>query len=457
MKKVVYIMLLVMFLILFYLTKGSNLLALTFSFGMYIVFNSLFFTVNIKSNNYRLFKMSIISVLIIGAFLALVSFFLGSILNVEKLDFINVVMVISLLCNILLKMIRDYLGIIGYKKLNSNILNIYYFINILLKIILFLLCFGVFKIDNNIGIILFYCVDIGVFIIISILLYIMIFRNIKKYDNDKVCYKEKIKNILVGNDIVTIYNIIMSSYIYTSMIILYYVFINKYNYTLDSVNIYLTNTYLYGLIIVFIMFKLINKYLNINIKENFNINFNKIIRILLTIIILFIIISKPINYLIFDERYNAFANLMPLLFMFIFYNFIINTNINYNKKKNIVISLIIGLVIKLIFEMPFIDAVYRMGFSLVLGDILSIVLGLVVSCIIGVVLIKNKLKISLLDNFNNILQIIYENIIYTLIIVLFTFVVKVDTNSVMSSMLVIVFYIFITILFIVVKKKLKCK
>ena len=98
---------------------------------------------------------------------------------------------------------------------------------------------------------------------------------------------------------------------------------------------------------------------------------------------------------------------------------------------------------------------YRMGYELILGSILSIILGLMTSIILGIILIKNKLKIPSMDNFNNILNIIYENILYTLVLVVFTFVVKVNTTTYISSILVIIFYVIITIIFNYIKGKIK--
>ena len=72
-------------------------------------------------------------------------------------------------------------------------------------------------------------------------------------------------------------------------------------------------------------------------------------------------------------------------------------------------------------------------------------------------LIKKKLKLSLLNNFNDILNMIYENIIYSLVLVLFTFIVKVNINSIIKSILVIIFYIFITIIFYITKEKIAKK
>ena len=77
-----------------------------------------------------------------------------------------------------------------------------------------------------------------------------------------------------------------------------------------------------------------------------------------------------------------------------------------------------------------------------------------ISTIIGIILINKKLKLSLINNFNDILNIIYENIIYSLILILFTFIIKVNITSITKSVLVVIFYIFITIMFYIIKRKL---
>ena len=133
--------------------------------------------------------------------------------------------------------------------------------------------------------------------------------------------------------------------------------------------------------------------------------------------------------------------------------FIIKVNNNKINK----ISLLSGLIIKLIFEIPLINANYRMGYNLSFGGILSIIIGMTISIIISIIFINKKLKINILDNFNNILNIIYQNIILCLILILFTLIVKVDTQGIISSILVIIFYIFITILFYIIRKLINKK
>ncbi len=65
-----------------------------------------------------------------------------------------------------------------------------------------------------------------------------------------------------------------------------------------------------------------------------------------------------------------------------------------------------------------------MGYDMASGSLISIILGFIISTIIGIILINKKLKLSLINNFNDILNIIYENIIYSLILILFTFIIK---------------------------------
>ena len=209
------------------------------------------------------------------------------------------------------------------------------------------------------------------------------------------------------------------------------------------------------MIIIYIIYKKISNYITIdysNIKDTFNSSINKIIKISLNMCILLVIISIPINNILFNNDYNYLSGLIPLLFFYILYNFIININIKYSKNKSTMITLLIGLIIKIIFELPLINTIYRMGYSLLLGSILSIVLGMMITIVIGIIFIKNRFKINLLDNFNNILNIIYESIIYTLILVLFTLIVKPDTSSIIGSVSVIIFYLFITSLFYIIKR-----
>lgn len=473
MKKIINILYFLLMIFLFYFTKGSNMLLFTMSFSMFIIFSSLFSSTSIKdkinkfnNNKYyyssnKVFKYTIIFISIIILILMLISYLFSLLININGISLVNICMCIYLYTNVIMKIEGEYI--------NSKIIDIYKVINIILVFISIILLYKVFHFDNYINICILYLINIINFIFFNIMFYIFIFRKnkyAKKREENKINYIKEAKNCLITNKINTIFNIIKSSYIYFSIVILYFILINKYNYSYDTIGNYITSIYLYGIGVIYFIYKIINNiYIDsfnelknkiIN-KNEYNIyNFiNKIINVTISLMVLLIIISKPINNILFNgSTINIILDVSYLLFFYIFYEVIININMICNKEKNVVIILLIGLVISLITSIPIINSSYRMGYNLVSGSIMSIILGITISTIIGIILIRNKLKLSLLDNFNNILNIIYSNIIYTLILVLFTFIVKVDIDKIFNSVLVIIFYIFISIVFYIIKKKL---
>lgn len=481
MKKIVNVLYILFIILLYHLTKDSNMLLLSISFCLFAIFINIFSTTSIKNviedfhnkkyyySRDKIFKYSLLFTSIISIILGLISYLIGIAMNIKHLGIVNTTMCALILTNISIKIISEYLSVLGYKKVGNNLINIYNISNIILYILGVILLYKVFKLDNYLNIIILYSLGIVNFIIIIIILYYFIFRKIKKYpkkrEDGKINYHTKIKNVLVTNKMQTIFNVIKPSYVYFSIIILYYTLLNKYNYNYDDISSYITNIYFYGIIIINFIYKIIMKIYNgefeklkdkiisreDTVRDNFNAFINKIINVSLSITILLMVISGPIVTLLFKSSYNFLFDLIPLLFSYVLYNIIININIVCNKNKNILLTLLLGLFFKLIFEVPFISSIYRMGYTLSLGSILSNILGLTISIIIGTIFLKNKLKLVLLDNFNNILNIIYENIILCLIIVLFTLIIKVNTTTFISSLLVIIFYIFITILFYIVK------
>lgn len=473
MKKILNILYFLLMIFLFYFTKDSNMLLFAMSFSMFIIFSSLFSSTSIKdkinkfnNNKYyyssnKVFKYTIIFISIIILMLMLISYLFSLLINIKGISLVNICMCIYLYTNVIMKIEGEYI--------NSKIIDIYKVINIILVFISIILLYKVFHFDNYINICILYLINIINFIFFNIIFYIFIFRKnkyVKKREENKINYIKEVKDCLITNKINTIFNIIKSSYIYFSIIILYFILINKYNYSYDTIGNYITNIYLYGIGVIYFIYKIINNiYIDsfnelknkiIN-KNEYNIyNFiNKIINVTISLMVLLIIISKPINNILFNgSTINIILDVSYLLFFYIFYEVIININMICNKEKNVIIILLIGLAISLITSIPIINSSYRMGYNLVSGSIMSIILGITISTIIGIILIRNKLKLSLLDNFNNILNIIYSNIIYTLILVLFTFIVKVDIDKIFNSVLVIIFYIFISIVFYIIKKKL---
>ena len=484
MKKISNIISFLLLILLYNFTKDSNMFLLTLSFSMLIIYTSIFSTTSIKSKletlynkKYyysinKIFKNSIILVTIITLVLTLISYLTSLLINIKGLSIVNISMCIYLLTSTIIKLEGEYISIIKSKKLGNNLLNIYNIVNNILLLITIILLYKVFKLENYLNISILYLISLIPFIIINILIYIFIFKNkkeVQKREENKLNYIKETKKILVTNKISTIFNIIQSSYIYLIIVILYSILTNKYNYNYDTIGIYITSIYFYGINTIYFIYKIIksiyidkfneikDKIIN---KENYNlINIiNKIVSLSISLTILLIIISKPLNNLLFNNKdMNIILNVSYILVFYILYNLIINLNIICNKEKNIIITLFTGLIITLITSIPIINSSYRMGYNLVGGSLISIILGITISIIIGIILIKKKLKLSLLNNFNDILNMIYENIIYSLVLVLFTFIVKVNINSIIKSILVIIFYIFITIIFYITKEKITKK
>lgn len=484
MKKISNIISFLLLILLYNFTKDCNMFLLTLSFSMLIIYTSIFSTTSIKSKletlynkKYyysinKIFKNSIILVTIITLVLTLISYLTSLLINIKGLSIVNISMCVYLLTSTIIKLEGEYISIIKSKKLGNNLLNIYNIVNNILLLITIILLYKVFKLENYLNISILYLISLIPFIIINILIYIFIFKNkkeVQKREENKLNYIKETKKILVTNKISTIFNIIQSSYVYLIIVILYFILTNKYNYNYDTIGIYITSIYFYGINTIYFIYKIIksiyidkfneikDKIIN---KENYNlINIiNKIVSLSISLTILLIIISKPLNNLLFNNKdMNIILNVSYILVFYILYNLIINLNIICNKEKNIIITLFTGLIITLITSIPIINSSYRMGYNLVGGSLISIILGITISIIIGIILIKKKLKLSLLNNFNDILNMIYENIIYSLVLVLFTFIVKVNINSIIKSILVIIFYIFITIIFYITKEKITKK
>lgn len=457
---IIYLLFMLFLILLNYITKNSNILTLILSSSLSILLYNMFSELNIKNtldkykNKYKIYKITIISISLIFVIFSILSFILGSIIPVNGLNIINVLGVLFILTILIIKITSIFLEYTKYKKLGNRLLNTYLLLLLLINSISSILLYQVFKINDYIKVLLLYLVNIIIFIIVMLLLYIVILRKNKIKVREKYNYKEIITNIFNINKSITIFNLIKEGYIYTSIIILYYILSNKYNYSYENTSITIVNVF-YGIYFIKYISYILKKHLEVN-TDNFSSQIIRVSNYLISITILLMIISGPICKLLFSNN-NFLFDLIILVFFYTLYNYIMNISIKVVSNKINKISLLSGLIIKLIFEIPLINTSYRMGSSLYFGSILSIIIGMITSIIISIIFINKRLKINILDNFNNILNIIYENIILCVILVLFTLIVKVENTSIIGSILVIIFYTFITIMFYIAKKILKKK
>lgn len=458
---IIYLLFMLFLILLNYITNNSNILTLVLSSSLSILLYNTFSELNINStlakykNKYKVYKIIILFISLLFIIFSVLSFLLGGIIPINGLNIINTLGVLFTLTIIIIKITSTYLEYTKYKKLGNKLFNIYLLLLLLTTAITSILLYQVFKLNDYIKVLLLYSVNIIIFIIIMLLLYIFILRKNNIKVREKYNYKEIIRSILDINKSITIYNLIKEGYIYTSIIILYYTLINKYNYSYENTSIIIVNVYFYGIYFIKYISYILNKQLEVT-STNFSSQVIKISNYLISLTILLMVISGPICKLLFSNN-NFLFDLVVLIFFYTLYNYVMDISIKVTSSKINKISLLSGLIIKLVFEIPLINASYRMGSSLYFGSVLSIIIGMTTSTIISIIFINKKLKISILNNFSNILNIIYENIILCLILVLLTLIVKVENTSIIGSILVIIFYTFITILFYIIKKILKKK
>lgn len=478
MKKIINLLIFIFVIMLYHLVNRGSIFLFTLSFSLFLIYYGIFSSSKINDllskyhdkkyyySEYRVVKYVCLFIFIVSLLLGGISYFISLIIDIDGFGIISIVMSMFLCITIIIRFINGYFNILGYR--NDILFDIYRLGSIIIDMVIIILL-------PRIDIMYMYLIPFIVGFILLVLCYVLVFRKngkvTKKREEVKINYIKDIKRYLIDNRGIVIFNIINSSYIYISIIVLYYVLLNRYHYSYDDVASYISNVYFYGMVFIYYVYLVIrdiyansmNKLRDIviskdnDIKYLFHKLFNRVINTTLVITIVFMVISGPICNLLYNGNYNFIFGLMPLLFFYVLYDFIFSISIVCNKEKNVIILLFIGLFTKVLFEIPFINSMYRIGYNLAYGGVVATILGFIVAMIIGSVLVFRKLKISFMDNFSSILNIVYDNIVLCLILVLFTLIVKVTTSGVISSILVILFYVFITVIYFIVKKVLISK
>ena len=239
-------------ILLCHITKSNNLFLLTISFSLLMIFYNLFSCNNFKNilSNYhdkkyyhsrdKLFKYFVSFVFVIMLFLGLFSYLLGNIMGIYKLGVVNITSIIFLFFLIVTRITGEYLEVIGHKKIGSNLFSVFLFVTIIVDLVGAILTFNIFKLDDYFGVMSLYLGSVLTFILLFTILYFKIFRKMKRNtyrDNRelKINYFKEIKNIFIKDTTIVVFNIIKPFYIYFSIVILYYLLINKYGYNYDEV------------------------------------------------------------------------------------------------------------------------------------------------------------------------------------------------------------------------------
>lgn len=473
---------------LFYLTKNNNIFLYTLSFYLYLILSNMFNHINIyqdikefydKEHIYSLnvvFKYTNISILLINLFITIlvgcISLLFSNLFNIKGFIIVNIVMSLTLFVKPILKNVSSFVKVYNFKTLSENIENIYKIINFILLVISSIICFKLLNIPDYISIsILFFCSIIS-FLFVYFLCYLLVLSNkIKKKQfrkrEERVCYKWIIKNILSRDINVSIVEIFKYSYLYISVVILYFVLINKYGYSFEKTSDIINNCYLYAIsvinIILFIFIYFQNNKIeeirnNISAKKYDLVKLDdyiiKLFNLLLTVIVILSIISDSLWTIIFNNNSGyilyMFSNLGVFYIMFCILIKISNSNIS---AKKMYMALGVGLVIKVLLVVPLVNSLYRMGYNLLYGDIFSSIIAYFVVIILLIISNSGKCRVDFIKKFDKILNVIYYNIILCLILLLFTLIVPVKVDGRLEGIKVVVIYLIISLIYIIVRKK----
>lgn len=479
----------------YYITKNNNIFLYAFSYSLYLILISVFSNINIESvlKKYynleyyyikeKIFKMTFLTIIVISLFITLLSggvgYLLEYLLNVKGVMIVYFVMSLTVFTEPCVSILKDYLVAHNFKKISNELMNIYNVLNIIFLLLISIISFMQLKIPENIKISLLYLSNVFAFIATYLLVYFVAIRK-----NNKIKRKEKItreeyrinvkniiKNIFSDNINISIIDMSKYSYIYLSILFVYFALIRKYRYSYDDTTAIINITYFYGIQLIALICTVI-QYFNrnqmnnmketiyqkkwINVPKLFKNDFNDLLKIILPIMILISILATPIWVLIFGNSNGAYV-LMFLAYMILFviyYLIVIEILRSINNYRNLLLYIFSGIIIKLIITLPLIDSFYRMGYSLIYGDIASNIIVGLISVILGIIIINNKIKLNLLTEFDSILRIIYENIILCFILVLLDLIIPTNTTNRLSAIGIILIYGMVFALFYEVKRRL---
>lgn len=441
-KKIICFILGLILLIILNLTVNStDLFSLLLVFSLYLIFINTFSNIKYNSKSSNLLFPSIVVIVFISLIYALISYIIGN-LFFEEIKYIFLSMGMTIFIYPTINIIKQYLNL-NNKKKNSLLISIIYSFFNLISIIILLLLYNFTSINVNTLISSLFLEQYIPLIIIAILNY-KIFK-IKKVK------LEQLKPIFLANIKKTFISLSILAFYYMSLIFLYFSLTNKYLYDYQVVATLLVDVYFYYyyFIILITIFFYPKK-----IDEDINTTYIKLFNKLLPLTILISILSGPLLLVFFGSNTNAyiFSLLIYLSLFLIMYNIAMNLLIN---KKNFNIVLITALLLKIITTIPLINSLYRMGYSMIYGDIISTILSLFIPIVITIIYFNNVHKLNFSNYFSSVINIIYENLILCIILILLQLLVPLKTNNIIEAIGIITIYVIVYIIFNYIKIKFR--
>ena len=441
-KKIICFILGLILLIILNLTVNStDLFSLLLVFSLYLIFINTFSNIKYNSKSSNLLFPSIIVIVFISLIYALISYIIGN-LFFEEIKYIFLSMGMTIFIYPTINIIKQYLNL-NNKKKNSLLISIIYSFFNLISIIIILLLYNFTSINVN-------TLISSLFLEQYIPLIIIVILNYKTFKIKKVKL-EQLKPIFLANIKKTFISLSILAFYYMSLIFLYFSLTNKYLYDYQVVATLLVDVYFYYyyFIILITIFFYPKK-----IDEDINTTYIKLFNKLLPLTILISILSGPLLLVFFGSNTNAyiFSLLIYLSLFLIMYNIAMNLLIN---KKNFNIVLITALLLKIITTIPLINSLYRMGYSMIYGDIISTILSLFIPIVITIIYFNNVHKLNFSNYFSSVINIIYENLILCIILILLQLLVPLKTNNIIEAIGIITIYVIVYIIFNYIKIKLR--
>ena len=441
-KKIICFILGLILLIILNLTVNStDLFSLLLVFSLYLIFINTFSNIKYNSKSSNLLFPSIIVIVFISLIYALISYIIGN-LFFEEIKYIFLSMGMTIFIYPTINIIKQYLNL-NNKKKNSLLISIIYSFFNLISIIILLLLYNFTSINVN-------TLISSLFLEQYIPLIIIVILNYKIFKIKKVKL-EQLKPIFLANIKKTFISLSILAFYYMSLIFLYFSLTNKYLYDYQVVATLLVDVYFYYyyFIILITIFFYPKK-----IDEDINTTYIKLFNKLLPLTILISILSGPLLLVFFGSNTNAyiFSLLIYLLLFLIMYNIAMNLLIN---KKNFNIVLITALLLKIITTIPLINSLYRMGYSMIYGDIISTILSLFIPIVITIIYFNNVHKLNFSNYFSSVINIIYENLILCIILILLQLLVPLKTNNIIEAIGIITIYVIVYIIFNYIKIKFR--
>lgn len=453
-------------IILYYIVGSKSIFLYVLSLSLYNIFTSCFNHITLSNtlkklssiqNKQKMYQYTLLTISIISLLFLLlgicISDIINILLNINNILPVFIMMGLSIITKPLVKLTTEYIESINYNKKYSIFENIYYILDNLLLLIVAIFTFRVFKVNINFAISLLYLSKIISAIIVIVLLYLT--NNQKHKLNqpiEKINYQKEIKKILVKDSYKSLTSIIKNCYYYISIIILYLVLSTRYEYATALIEKNISFIYLYAMGIINYIIYIIDSF-NKTLPNNISIN-SKIynnFKIMLPLTIIFSVIS-PLSCKIIFNNPNYSIYLSMVNFMAIFILLYDLTYENIINKKIMHITLFSGIITKALLIIPLINSFYRMGYNLVYGDIISTIIGMFLSVIINYIYLK-KVNKTKENYFEKVLDILYNNILLTIILILLQFIIPVDPESYFKSIGISIIYIVISIAFLSLKKK----